>query len=199
MCAHSEQGRASLLSGSLRSGESILGCQRTPQGSGLRPRATGGPVQCHTASRRQVGRELARTDLAHGSGSKIRAAQQRLVLCRLMIDIMRSLHGAYAPPSEPFGSRLETFFIGMCVALGQFEEKPFSVAKIAAYMRVPRTTVIRRLERLQSWGLLNRQGRRYYVDEKALNSLLGIRSYKHIRAQLEKAAQQLTILDTLPD
>ena len=81
----------------------------------------------------------------------IKAARQRMVLCRLMIDIMRGLHGAYAPASEPFGTRLETFFIGLCVALGELEERPFSVAKIAAYMRVPRTTVIRRLDRLQSW------------------------------------------------
>jgi hypothetical protein len=41
-----------------------------------------------------------------------------LVLIRLMIDIMRSLHGAYAPINEPFGTRLETFFVGFCVALG---------------------------------------------------------------------------------
>ena len=84
----------------------------------------------------------------------IKAARQRMVLCRLMIDIMRGLHGAYAPASEPFGGRLETFFIGLCVALGEFEERPFSVTKIAAYMRMPRTTVIRRLDRLQSWGLI---------------------------------------------
>jgi hypothetical protein len=67
----------------------------------------------------------------------IKAARQRMVLCRLMIDIMRGLHGAYAPASEPFGTRLETFFIGLCVALGELEERPFSVAKIAAYMHVP--------------------------------------------------------------
>jgi hypothetical protein len=125
--------------------------------------------------------------------------RQRLVLCRLMISIMRSLHGAYAPASEPFGSRLETFFIGMCVAYGQFEERPFSVAKIAAYMDVPRTTVIRRLDRLQSWGLIYRQGRRYYMDERALNSLMGMRSCRQIRRLLEKAAEELTVLDTLPD
>lgn len=116
-----------------------------------------------------------------------------------MIDIMRGLHGTYAPATEPFGSRLETFFIGMCVALGQFEEKPFSVAKIAAYMNVPRTTVIRRLDRLQRWGLIYRQGRHYYMEERALNSLLGMRSYKQIRRLLEKASAELTVLDTLPD
>ena len=74
-----------------------------------------------------------------------------------MIDIMRTVHGAYAPASEPFGTRLETFFIGLCVAIGNIDGKPFSVAKIAAYMRVPRTTVIRRLAQLQSWGLIDRR------------------------------------------
>ena len=137
--------------------------------------------------------------MGKGNSETVRSARQRLVLCRLMIDIMRSLHGAYAPAAEPFGSRLETFFIGLCVALGQFEEKPFSVAKIAAYMRVPRTTVMRRLSRLQSWGLIHRQGRHYYMDQKALNSLLGLRSYQHIRRLLDKSARELSVLDTLPD
>ena len=79
--------------------------------------------------------------LAKDRRRKIKKARQRLVLCRLMIDIMRTVHGAYAPVSEPFGTRLETFFIALCVALGDIDGKPFSVAKIAAYMRVPRTTV----------------------------------------------------------
>src|SRR5690349_4844306 len=87
----------------------------------------------------------------------VKAARQRLVLCRLMIDVMRSVHGAYAPADQPFGSRLETFFIGLCVALGGLEQRPFSVSKIAAYMRVPRTTVMRRLDQLQGWGLIARR------------------------------------------
>jgi DNA-binding IclR family transcriptional regulator len=116
-----------------------------------------------------------------------------------MIDIMRSVHGAYAPPSEPFGSRLETFFIGLCLALGDLEGRPFSVSKIAAYMRVPRTTVFRRLDRLKHWNLIYREGRHYYLDEKALNSLLGLRSYRLIRKLLEKTQAELSVLDTLPD
>jgi hypothetical protein len=88
-----------------------------------------------------------------------------------MIDIMRTVHSAYAPASERFGTRLETFFIGLCVALGDIEGKPLSIAKITAYMRVPRTTVIRRLDRLQRWGLIDRRGRHYYLHKKTLNSL----------------------------
>jgi DNA-binding IclR family transcriptional regulator len=116
-----------------------------------------------------------------------------------MVDIMRTLHGAYAPVSEPFGTRLETFFIGLCVAIGDMDGKPFSVAKIASYMRVPRTTVIRRLDLLQNWGLIDRRGRHYYLHEKTLNSLIGMRSYQQVRHILRKATEQLTVLDTLPD
>ena len=101
--------------------------------------------------------------------------------------------------SEPFGTRLETFFVGLCVAIGDIDGKPFSVAKIAAYMRVPRTTVIRRLARLQSWGLIDRRGRHYYMHEKMLNSLIGMRSYQQVRRILSEATEELSVLDTLPD
>ena len=135
--------------------------------------------------------------MAQDRWHKIKKARQRLVLCRLMVDIMRTVHGTYAPVSEAFGTRLETVFVGLCVAIGDIEGKPFSVAKIAAYMRVPRTTVIRRLDRLQRWGLIDRRGRRYYMDEKMLNSLIGMRSYQQVRRFLSKATEELTVLDTL--
>ena len=130
---------------------------------------------------------------------KIKKARQRLVLRRLMIDMMRTVDGAYAPASEPFGTRLETFYIALCVALGDIDGKPFSIAKIAAYMRVPRTTVRRRLNQLHRWGLIDRQGRRCYAHEKTLNSFIGMRSYQQVRRILGKATQELTVLDTLPD
>ena len=130
---------------------------------------------------------------------KVEKARQRLVLCRLMIDIMRTVHGAYAPASEPFGARLETFFIALCIAVGDLDGKPFSVAKVATYMRVPRTTVIRRLARLQSWGLIDRESRQYYLREKTLNSLIGMRSYQQVRRALDKATAELTVLDTFGD
>jgi hypothetical protein len=72
--------------------------------------------------------------MAQDHWRKVEKARQRLVLCRLMIDIMRTVHGAYAPASEPFGARLETFFIALCIAVGDLDGRPFSVAKIAAYI-----------------------------------------------------------------
>ena len=140
-----------------------------------------------------------RKDLDQDRWRQIKKGPQRLVFCRLMIDLMRTVHGAYAPVSEPFGARLETFFIGLCVAIGDIDGKPFSVAKIAAYMHVPRTTVIRRLARLESWGLIDRRGRYYHLHEKTLNSLIGVRSYQQVRRILSEATEELSVLDTLPD
>jgi len=64
---------------------------------------------------------------------------------------------------------------------------------------VPRTTVIRRLDQLRRWGLIDREGRRYYVHEKRLNSLIGMRSYQQLRRMMNKATEELSVLDTLPD
>ena len=89
---------------------------------------------------------------------RIAKTEQRLVMCRLLVDIMRTLRAHYMPANEPFGTRIETKFVGLCVAIGDLEGKPFSVAKIATYMGMPRTTVTRRLERLESWGIIERQG-----------------------------------------
>jgi hypothetical protein len=137
--------------------------------------------------------------MSQGSRQKIKMARQRLVFCRLMIDVMRSVHTAYAPPKESFGNRLETAFVGLCVVLGEIEGKPFSIAKLATYMRMPRTKVMTRLRRLESWGLVTKQGHRYYVEEKALNSLIGMRSYHQMRRILRTATDELAALDTLPD
>ena len=133
------------------------------------------------------------------TSQKIKAAQQRLVMIRFMIDSMRALHGAYAPTDEPFGTRLETFFVGFCVLLGDIEGKPFSATKIAAYLHMPRTTVLRRLKRLESWDIVYRQGNLYHIRETSLNSLMGMRSYLLLRRMFGKVGEELNALDAFPD
>jgi DNA-binding IclR family transcriptional regulator len=64
-------------------------------------------------------------------------------------------------------------------------------------MRMPRTTVIRKLDQLQSWGLIGRRGRYYYMHEKALNSVNGMRSYEKVRSILSEATEELTVLDRI--
>jgi hypothetical protein len=116
-------------------------------------------------------------------------------MCRLLLDVLRNLHEAYAPASEPFGTRIETAFIGLCVAIGDLDGRAFNIAKIASYMHVPRTTVERRLKRLQHWGLIERRGNRYHANEKIFNSVLGERTYQRNRRAIAKAVEKLSDLD----
>ena len=60
-------------------------------------------------------------------------ARRKLVVCRLMIDIMRTVHGAYAPADEPFGVRTESFFIGLCIAIGDIDGTPFSAGELLPF------------------------------------------------------------------
>jgi hypothetical protein len=130
---------------------------------------------------------------------RIKKAGQRLMFCHLLIGIMRSLHETYLPPNERLGTRLEAMFIGLCIYIGDIEGKPFSVSKIAAYMCVPRTTVLRHIAHLQSWNLVNRRGRRYYVRAEKLNSIMGMQSYERVRRILATTTEDLANLDTLPE
>ena len=130
---------------------------------------------------------------------RIARAKQRLVMCRLLVDVMRTLRTHYMPVNEPFGTRIETQFVGLCVAIGDIEGKPFSVAKIAAYMGMSRSTVIRRLERLESWGVIERQSRRYFIRPEKANGIMGMRAYKQNRHLITEAVDKLNVLDNLPD
>jgi hypothetical protein len=62
-----------------------------------------------------------------------------------------------------------------------------------SYMRVPRTTLMRKLDWLRSWGLMPS----LHLQDKALNSLIGMRRYQQIRRLLSKRAEELNVLDTL--
>ena len=137
--------------------------------------------------------------MAQDHWRKLKFARQRMAIGRSVIDILRTLHGTYAPKNEPFGARIETFFVGICVLIGDIEGKPFTVTKLAHYMLEPRATVMRRLERLQRWKLVKRRGRYYHSNEKTFNSVLGLSSYHKVRRILSKTTQELFILDTLPD
>ena len=64
---------------------------------------------------------------------------------------------------------------------------------------MPIANIINQATATAAQGLIDRQDRRYYVHEKALNSLIGMRSYEQVRCILKKATQELTVLDTVVD
>jgi hypothetical protein len=130
-----------------------------------------------------------------GYGAMLKA-RGRLTLCRMFVDVARETHREYMPKLA-FGSRLETLVVGVCVAIGHLEGKPFSAAKLAAYLDCPRTSVIRRLDALAKMQIIVRRGTRYYLNEPRVNSDSAIKSHDRIRRIVLKAAEQLSETDTL--
>jgi hypothetical protein len=119
-----------------------------------------------------------------------------MVLIQMVIAILRSMHGNYIPKRQHFGRTIETLVIWARVVMGDYECKPFSASKIADYLRIPRSTVTRRLLQLQDWKMIERRGHYYYAHAKTLNSTYGPRGYHEGRRAVAYAAKRLSILDT---
>ena len=83
----------------------------------------------------------------------------------------------------------------LALLIGQIEDKPFSVAKLSAYLHLPRTTVIRKLDMLLDWGVIGRIGNSYYVLPTKLNSSSGNRCYRKIRRLVHDADTEMSALD----
>lgn len=87
-------------------------------------------------------------------------AEHRLAIARLLVNLagrsreMYGLHDGY-----------ENVLIGACVLIGHIEHKPMSAGKIAAYLDLPRTTVMRRLDNMTRGGNVRRSGRVYCLAE----------------------------------
>ena len=69
------------------------------------------------------------------------------VYFRFLMDLARVLATAKREQSPPRPDRL---LVLCAVALGTIEGRPFRVAKLAEYLGMPRTSVLRRLEELEA-------------------------------------------------
>ncbi len=69
-------------------------------------------------------------------------------------QLHRILHGM-----RRFASHVDDVLLLVGVAIGDLEAKPMTALKLAAYVGMPRGTVIRRLARMARAGLVARDGR----------------------------------------
>jgi len=83
-----------------------------------------------------------------------------------------ALHKAVAPDrQQEFGSRTVLLLIAAAVFLGTIEGRPLTASKLAAYVGMPRPTVIRRLRILSRGGSVERVGTAYRTPQKRLAQL----------------------------
>lgn len=105
------------------------------------------------------------------------------IISRMLVDCVRVIHtDAYAP--QHLGASLEEMFVSFAVHIGTSEGRPMTATKIAGYLGVPRTNVLRALAKLKKKDIIYSLGNVYLTNNERLS--------KRITAQLMK--KQITII-----
>jgi hypothetical protein len=135
---------------------------------------------------------------------KLVMRRDRLRINRLMLDLARCFYDIGYGENN-FGGIIDNMFVGACVAIGHAEGRPMNATKVAHYLDMPRTTVLRKLEELVELGLLERTGTYYYISEQRMNAgadrllranQLIIAAYKDLQRQLEEESRPSPALPT---
>lgn len=113
-------------------------------------------------------------------------------LARLWLELTRQLHKAVAPEAHHrFGSRTHLLLIGAAVYTSTIEGRPMTASKLAAFVGMPRPTVIRRLRTLSRLGAVERVGNAYRTPARRLDQL-ALRDHSAVTRMVRKASDQLT-------
>lgn len=91
-------------------------------------------------------------------------------LINLWISLTRYLHeAADADRQQRFGTQVGDLLVRAGIYLGTIEAQPMTAAKLAAYVGIPRPTVVRRLRALERRGLVERRGRTWVTPQRLIS------------------------------
>jgi len=95
---------------------------------------------------------------------RIELARERMLMCRLYLGLIQSVNDDYAFAGRSDSATLRT--IGIYVFLRTVMCSPVSAGKIAHTLKLPRVTVLRRLQDLVKQGYVEHVGNAYRVTDK---------------------------------
>jgi hypothetical protein len=93
------------------------------------------------------------------------------------------------------GPNIVDIVLSMAVFIGQHEGRPFTAHKLAQYLRMPRPTVTRKLDRMVRGGVLERQGTKYSVRDEYLDRGEAIGMMRELAQIIYSACRFLPNLD----
>lgn len=89
----------------------------------------------------------------------------RRALSEMFIDLCLAFHATTVPANQqPPETDANQALVAVTVMLGHANGHPFNVSQIAKRVRMPRTSVLRRLEALVDSGLIKRIDGKYYLE-----------------------------------
>jgi hypothetical protein len=97
---------------------------------------------------------------------RIKLARERMLMCRLYLGLIRSLNDDYGEGFTTHSDSSTFRTIGIYVFLRTVMCSPVRVNTIAHALKLPRVTVLRRLQEMVKHGYVERVGNAYRVTDK---------------------------------
>ena len=128
---------------------------------------------------------------------RIELARQRMLLCRLYIGLIRTINDDYGSDFARHSDSATFRTIGIYVFLRTLMCSPVRASTIAQSLRVPRVTVLRRLDEMVKHGFVERVGNAYRVTDKVNIPDLQKKLQRRVDMILETARElsELAIFD----
>src|SRR5262249_40895660 len=97
---------------------------------------------------------------------RIALARERMLLCRLYLGLIRSINDDYGSAFAGHSDSASFRAVGIYVFLRTVMCSPASAGTIAHALKLPRATVLRRLQDMAKQGYVERVGNAYRVTDK---------------------------------
>jgi hypothetical protein len=98
--------------------------------------------------------------------ARIELARERMLLCRLYMDLIQSIHDDYGAAFGAHSDSATYRTIGIYVFLRTVMCSPVHASKIAHALKLPRVKVVRSLQEMVKHGYVERVGNAYRVTDK---------------------------------
>jgi hypothetical protein len=90
---------------------------------------------------------------------------ERRALARMFIELSVAFHGTIFPLDQtPSDTDPDLALVAVAVMLGHAEGQPMTASQIALMLRMPRTSILRRLDALIARGLILRIKGKHYLE-----------------------------------
>lgn len=121
--------------------------------------------------------------------ARIALARERLLLCRLYIGLIRSIHDDYGAEFAAHSDSSTLRTIGIYVFLRTLMCSPVRASTVAHTLKLPKTLVNRRLQEMMKEGYVERVGNAYRVTDKVNVAGLQDRLQRRIDMIIETASE----------
>jgi hypothetical protein len=148
----------------------------------------------HSAKFVEPGSDFVLIDEIHPP-PRIELARERMLMCRLYLGLIRSMSDDYGAAFAAHNDSSTFRTIGIYVFLRTVMCAPVGASKIANALKLPRVTVVRRLQEMVKHGYVERVGNAYRVTDKVNIPDLKNRLQRRIDMIIE-ASKKLSELNT---